>query len=143
MIVVHAWQPPAVMVGSEFYAIVVAAYRAAGEVILERLAREHPGLSEVEWETRLVEGSAGKAIADVAAVEVADEVIVGTRGAGRLHAMLGGTAQGLLHHAACPVTFIPQRMVEQRADLPLPDPGVLDEAGKQGPPGAGGPPPTA
>lgn len=112
LIVVHAWRPPAVLVGSELYVIVATACRAAAETLIERLAVDHSGLAGVDWESRLIEGSAAKVISDVAFLEGADEVIAGTRGAGRFHALIGGTAQGLLHHAGCPVTFIPHCMVE-------------------------------
>lgn len=113
LVVVHAWRPPAVLLGSELYVMVATACCAAAEGLLERLAREHPRLDDVQFESRLIEGTAYTTLAEVAAAEHANEVIVGTRGAGRLHAMLGGTAIGLLHHAECPVTFIPQRTVDQ------------------------------
>ena len=49
-------------------------------------------------------------------VRRADEIILGTRGFGRVRALLGSVAHELIHLAACPVTVIPERMVEQAAE---------------------------
>jgi nucleotide-binding universal stress UspA family protein len=52
-----------------------------------------------------------KAIADVANVRGADEIILGTRGFGRVRALLGSVAHEVIHLAACPVIVIPEQMV--------------------------------
>ena len=67
------------------------------------------------WERELIGGPPAKAIADVADVRNADEIILGTRGFGRVRALLGSVAHELIHLAPCPVTVIPERMVERDA----------------------------
>jgi nucleotide-binding universal stress UspA family protein len=76
--------------------------------------KAHPGLSDVDWESELIGGPAAQAIADVAAARRADEIVVGTRGFGRMRALLGSVAHELIHLARCPVTVIPERMVDPR-----------------------------
>jgi nucleotide-binding universal stress UspA family protein len=76
----------------------------------------HPGLADIRWVDELIAGPPAKAIADVADVRGADEIIVGTRGFGRVRALLGSVAHELIHLARCPVTVIPARMVETEAD---------------------------
>jgi nucleotide-binding universal stress UspA family protein len=53
-------------------------------------------------------------IADLAEEIDADEIIVGTRGAGRAGALMGSVAHELLHVARRPVTVIPERAVRSR-----------------------------
>ena len=45
----------------------------------------------------------------------ADEIIVGTRGYGRARALLGSVAHELIHLADCPITVIPERVVDREA----------------------------
>jgi nucleotide-binding universal stress UspA family protein len=84
--------------------------------VVEQAERAHPALGGVRWETELIAGPAAAAIADVARVRGADEIIIGTRGFGRVRALLGSVAHELIHLANCPVTVIPERMVETHAD---------------------------
>jgi nucleotide-binding universal stress UspA family protein len=84
--------------------------------VIEQAERAHPALAGVRWETELIAGPAAAAIADVARVRGADEIILGTRGFGRVRALLGSVAHELIHLAACPVTVIPERMVETPVD---------------------------
>ena len=51
----------------------------------------------------------------VAATREADEIIVGTRGYGRARALLGSVAHELIHLADCPITVIPERVVDRAA----------------------------
>jgi nucleotide-binding universal stress UspA family protein len=86
------------------------------EGVIEQAERAHPGLSDTRWETELIAGPAAAAIADVARIRNADEIMLGTRGFGRVRALLGSVAHELIHLADCPVTVIPERMVETHAD---------------------------
>jgi nucleotide-binding universal stress UspA family protein len=99
--VVHAWQERP---------------DADPEGTIELAERAHPALAGVRWEAELIAGPAATAIADVARIRRADEIILGTRGFGRVRALLGSVAHELIHLAACPVTVIPERMVEPGAD---------------------------
>ena len=84
--------------------------------VIEEAQRTHPALSGVRCELELIAGPAAAAIADVAHVRGADEIIVGTRGFGRVRALLGSVAHELIHLADCPVTVIPERLADTRAD---------------------------
>jgi nucleotide-binding universal stress UspA family protein len=61
----------------------------------------------------VIGGPPARSIADVAKVRGADEIVIGTRGFGRMRALLGSVAHELIHLADCPVTVIPERMVER------------------------------
>jgi len=109
LLVIHAWLPPRVLQGSTTYGVLAVWSYERAELELERLGETHPALAGVDWEARLVEGSAPKVLAATAEEAGADEIIVGSSGAGRAGALLGSAAHGLLHTAACPVTVIPPR----------------------------------
>ena len=65
----------------------------------------------------LLDDAPARAIADVAAARKADEIIVGTRGFGRARALLGSVAHQLIHLAECPITVIPERVVDRQQTL--------------------------
>jgi hypothetical protein len=45
-------------------------------------------------------------------------IVIGSRGVGRVRALLGSVAHAVLHRAHCPVTVITERAVEQRTAIP-------------------------
>ena len=69
-------------------------------------------LLETEYETELIGGPPAEAIANVARVRDADEIVVGARGLGRVRALLGSVWHELLHIADRPVLVIPAAAVE-------------------------------
>jgi nucleotide-binding universal stress UspA family protein len=85
------------------------------EAVIEHAREMHRGLRGITWESELIGGPVAKAIADVANVRGADEIILGTRGFGKVRALLGSVAHEVIHLAACPVTVIPEQMVERDA----------------------------
>jgi hypothetical protein len=76
------------------------------------LSRAIERVGDICWDTELIGGPAAKAIVDVADVRAADEIMLGTRGSGRVRALLGSVAHEVIHLAACPVTVIPERLVD-------------------------------
>ena len=112
---VHAWQVPESWRGRGQYQPFMDRALSEAEAVVGRAVDAHPGLHGIAWETELIGGPPARAIADVAAVRVADEIILGTRGFGRMRALLGSVAYEVVHLAACPVTVIPERMVAARA----------------------------
>jgi nucleotide-binding universal stress UspA family protein len=108
---VHAWEVPEAWRGRGTYQPYVDRALTEAEAVVERAAAAHPGLKGIDWETEMIGGPAARAIADVADVRHADEIILGTRGFGRVRALLGSVAHELIHLAPCPVTVIPERMV--------------------------------
>lgn len=107
--VVHAWEPPGVMRGSEVYPVVAAASLARAESLVDELPGRHPRLGDVHWSARLLEGPPVHALLAVARELNAAEIVVGSRGHGRVRSALGSTAHGLLQHTPCPVTVVPDR----------------------------------
>ena len=83
---------------------------------------EVPALQLTRWETELLPGPAGKAIADVARVRDADEIAIGSRGVGRTRALLGSVSQDVLRRADRPVRVVTGKAAERRAAEPLPVP---------------------
>jgi nucleotide-binding universal stress UspA family protein len=114
---VHAWDVPEAWRGRGSYQPYMNRALSAAEALLKEAERDHPGLKEIAWESELIGGPAAKAIADVADVRHADQIILGTRGFGRMRALLGSVAHELIHLARCPVTVIPEPMVEKDGQM--------------------------
>ena len=115
---VHAWEVPEAWRGRGTYEPYVNRALEEAEAVMASAVAAHPGLEDITWERELIGGPAARAIADVARVRRADEIILGTRGFGRVRVLLGSVAHELMHLAACPVTVIPERMVEPDAHEP-------------------------
>lgn len=112
---VHAWHvPKAWRAGGNHQPYVDRALTAA-EAVIDGAREAHPGLADVSWEAELIGEPAATAITDVAEVRDADEIILGTRGFGRVRALLGSVAHEVIHQAACPITVIPEPLVEASA----------------------------
>jgi len=57
--------------------------------------------------TQICAGDIADEILDVADVEMADTLVLGRRGLGRVReALLGSVSQKVLHHAACTVVIV-------------------------------------
>lgn len=115
---VHAWQVPEAWRGRGSY----QPYLDHATRSFDSAQAAHPGLNDVDWESELIGGPPAKAIAGVANARGADEIVIGTRGFGRVRALLGSVAHELIHLADCPVTVIAERLVEREpasaADVP-------------------------
>jgi nucleotide-binding universal stress UspA family protein len=115
---VHAWEVPESWRGRGTYPPYVDRALTEAEAVMESAVATHPALKGIAWERELIGGPAPRAIADVAEVRRADEIVLGTRGFGRMRALLGSVAHELIHLAPCPVTVIPERMVVRDAEAP-------------------------
>lgn len=61
-------------------------------------------MKDLQYETRLCFGDARHLICDIAAMEKADMLIIGSRGLGALgRLVLGSVSDYIMHHAHCPV----------------------------------------
>ena len=85
------------------YDRVVGQHKQFGQDVLAGLP-EPPG---VTVERELIGDHPAVAIAKVAEVREADEIVVGSRGFSPLRGALGSTSHELLHRAHCPVTVVP------------------------------------
>ena len=109
VVAVHAYEPAPDWLGTPEWQRVLLAHQARGRELLEAL--EHDPPSGVRLETSLLEGAPARAILAAAEARGADEVVVGSRGFGRLRGVLGSTAHALLHEAERPVVVIPAAAV--------------------------------
>jgi nucleotide-binding universal stress UspA family protein len=104
LVLVHAWQYPYELTSERFdrgrdLARVDAATLLEQQVAAVRERRAAP-VGE-----RLVEGSAAEVLLD--ASDIADVVVVGSRGRGGFRSMLlGSVAQSVAAHATCPVVIV-------------------------------------
>ncbi len=119
LVLVHTYDVPADFIGAPYYNDMLADGARHSVDLLGALERDCEGLTTVEYESDVLTGAAAPAIIRAAAACSADEIIVGSRGLGRVRAMLGSVAHDVLHHALCPVTVIPDRSVEPTEALPL------------------------
>lgn len=65
----------------------------------------------VDHEARVLVGDTAERLADLAREAGADEIVVGSRGAGRLGAAMGSVSHALLAHADHPVIVVPEAAV--------------------------------
>lgn len=104
LVVVHAYALPAELLGFPNYDRLLEERQRRGRALLEEVAPEG---DDARVESELIGGSPAQAIADVARVRDADEIVVGARGLSRARALLGSVSAELLHRADRPVVVIP------------------------------------
>ena len=107
LFVVHAYGPAPDWLGFPNYQRVLQDHQARGRAVLDALTMGDDPLLETDFETELLEEPPGEAIARVAEARGADEIVIGSRGLGRLRTALGSVSQEVLHHARVPVVVIP------------------------------------
>ncbi len=112
LFIVHAYELPHDFLGHPNYEALLHEHQAHARAVLESLPHAHDQLASVRYETELIGGPAAPAIADVARVRGADEIVIGSRGRGRVRALLGSVSHELLHIAERPVVVIPSAAVE-------------------------------
>ena len=113
VIVVHAFGPPPDWMGHPGYQRVLDEHELRGRQLLDALEAGLASRATPEVEFELISDPAADAIAHVAEVRDADEIVVGSRGFGAFRAALGSVSHELLHRADRPVVVIPERAVER------------------------------
>ena len=111
LFLVTAVVPPPEWMGAPGWQLIVDEEDARGERLLADAVERLP--ESVDYTTELLDGPAADAIVNVAEARDADEIIVGSRGLGRVRAVLGSVSHDVLHLADRPVVVVPTR-----ADLP-------------------------
>jgi len=91
--------------GAQYYQGFVDAAHGRVQALLEDAASQMP--AGVDFVTELLEGRPAEAIVAVADARDADEIVVGSRGLGRVRALLGSVSHEVLHLADRPVVVIP------------------------------------
>lgn len=108
VIAVYGFGPPPDWLGAPDYQRVLEDHQGRGRAVLDSILLEGSDeVLDVEFETELMAGSPADAIAEVARVRDADEIVVGSRGFGRVRAAMGSVSHALLHDADRPVVVIP------------------------------------
>jgi nucleotide-binding universal stress UspA family protein len=103
--VVCVSEPPPAFLGSPYYQRVLdESLGHARELGEEALSLLPAGANAA---TELLEGSPAESIIRVAQTRDADEIVVGSRGLGKVRAALGSVSQDVLHLADRPVVVIP------------------------------------
>ncbi len=114
IVVVHASQSASSWLGTPYYDRAVADILSAAEQVLDEM---RPIAEQVETriEFEVVEGSPAEVLIRLAAVRDADEIVVGSRGLGRLRGALGSVSQELLREAARPVLVVTRDAASARS----------------------------
>jgi nucleotide-binding universal stress UspA family protein len=118
LVVVHAYQTPTDYTGASYYTAMVEDASQCATKVLDDLEGQCERLVTISHERDLAVGSAAAAIVCVAETHNAAEIVIGSRGVGRMRALMGSVAHDVIHRAQCPVTVIPERMVDRDAAEP-------------------------
>jgi nucleotide-binding universal stress UspA family protein len=113
LIVVHSHSVPPDYIGVPYYQEVLDRSVEDAENLMDELEETLPALHSVDYERDVVTGEPAEVISRVAHHRHADEIILGSRGVGRVRAVMGSVAHDVLHRAHCPVTVIPARMIDE------------------------------
>ena len=105
IVLVHATAPASSWLGAPYYERAVGQIHDAAERVLDEM---RPIAEQVETpiEFEVLEGPPAEVLIRVAAARDADEIVVGSRGLGRLRGALGSVSQELLREAARPVLVV-------------------------------------
>ncbi len=116
--VVHAYHLPPDFLGSPNYERQLSERKDHGRALLDSLTLPEQEGAATTFEFELIGGPPAQAIADVAKVRGADAIVVGARGLGRVHSLIGSVSHELLHIADRPVLVIPAAAVKVMRDEP-------------------------
>jgi len=105
VVAVNAFQPTPDWLGSPNYQRALDAHQTHGRELLRSL-EERDDLGR-ELVTSLLEGPPARAIVAAADARDADEIVIGSRGFGRVRGVLGSVSHAVLHEADRPVVVIP------------------------------------
>lgn len=111
LFVVTAVVPPPDWMGSPGWQESIDAEHKRGGELLDDAIAHLP--KSVDYSTELIEGPAADAIVDVAEARDADTIVVGSRGLGRVRALLGSVSHDVLKQADRPVVVVPERAVDK------------------------------
>ncbi|HJZ86416.1 MAG TPA: universal stress protein [Polyangia bacterium] len=86
--------------------------RARGEEALAAFVKRHVG--ERPAERRMVSGAPALQILEQATAWGADLIVIGSRGSGRVHELLGSVVHKVVREARCPVLAVPQPTADEK-----------------------------
>jgi nucleotide-binding universal stress UspA family protein len=105
IVLVHATAPASNWLGTPYYDRAVARIHEAAQRVLDEM---RPVAEQVETpiEFSVLEGPPAEVLIRAAATREAHEIVVGSRGLGRIRGALGSVSQELLREAARPVLVV-------------------------------------
>lgn len=112
--VVSAVVPPPEWMGAPGWQQIIDQEHQRGTQLLKDALDRLP--DGVDSSTELIDGPAADAIVKVADTRDADAIFVGSRGLGRVRAVLGSVSHDVLHLADCPVVVVPERAAEHKEE---------------------------
>ena len=116
IIIVHCFGLPSEWFGAEVAEPVAIEHSEHGQAVLDDLMMTDGAvLADVDFEVELIGGEPAKTVNHVAEVNDADEIVLGTRGSGKIASLLGSVAQDVIRHANRPVVVIPYNAVREQA----------------------------
>ena len=115
VVAVHAFQPAPDWLGAPNYQRPLDAYQAHGRELLRSLEEEQAD-GGVALTTSLLEGPPARAIVAAADARDADEIVLGSRGFGRVRGVLGSVSHAVLHEADRPVVVMPADMTPPQSE---------------------------
>jgi nucleotide-binding universal stress UspA family protein len=119
LVLVHAYEVAADHVGASYSNVMLEGSSNYAASVLDTLEADCERLSTVEHERDVLTGEPAVAIIRAAEAREADEIIIGSRGLGRIRSVLGSVAHDVIHQAHCPVTVITERMIESSTAEPV------------------------
>jgi nucleotide-binding universal stress UspA family protein len=105
IVVVHATPPAAGWLGTPDHGRFVIATQRVGQALLDEV-RPLADHTDAQVDFELMEGPPAKALMRVAAVRQAAEIVIGSRGHGRVRSAIGSVSHELLREADRPVLII-------------------------------------
>jgi nucleotide-binding universal stress UspA family protein len=119
LVVVRAYEVPDDHIGTPYYQNMLDVTVTQADQSMRALEADCSGLAQVDYEPDVVPGHAAAAILGAADARDAAEIVIGSRGQGRIRSLLlGSVAQAVLHGAHCPVLVIPERLVQATRAIP-------------------------
>jgi nucleotide-binding universal stress UspA family protein len=109
LFLVTAVVPPPEWMGAPGWQQILDEEHERGRRLLAEAAGSLP--QGVDYTIELLEGPAADAIVRVAEARDADAIVVGSRGLGRVRAVLGSVSHDVLHLSDRPVVVVPERSV--------------------------------
>ena len=111
LVIVHTYTVSSDALGQPDRGMRMADAVSAAERVIAELPAACPSLAGVKYETDTLCSDPAEALCRIAELRKADEIVLGTRGVGRVRGLLGSVAHDVLHRATCPVVSLPARAV--------------------------------
>ena len=106
ILIIHCHKTFPVVLGEPYYQNAINKIMEKSDKLMKpfRALMKESGLA---YEERILEGSAGKTIPDVADIEQCDLIVMGCHGRSSLEGLiLGSVTHRVLHYASCPVLVV-------------------------------------